>query len=103
MMTHKTFIINVSMEDREDGGLRVRSDELPGLVLSGHSKIAVCAMIKPAILAILRHQGFENVSVRAAEPFSSALRRPSPRDVAVDVVVPSSNRSSFVVELDMAA
>jgi hypothetical protein len=40
-------------ERREDGGLRVYSDEVPGLVLSGSDPDAVLADVKPALEGIL--------------------------------------------------
>lgn len=40
--------LNVTLEIREDGGLRVRSDEMPGLILSGGDPAKVLADIIPA-------------------------------------------------------
>jgi hypothetical protein len=40
--------LNVTLEIREDGGLRVRSDELRGLILSGSDPAKVLADIIPA-------------------------------------------------------
>lgn len=40
--------LTVTLEIREDGGLRVYSDELPGLILSGENPAKVAADIVPA-------------------------------------------------------
>lgn len=45
-------IINFKMMEREDGGLRVWSDDIKGLILSGPEPIGVCAKIWPAIKAL---------------------------------------------------
>lgn len=42
-------------ERREDGGLRITSPEVPGLVLSGEDPAEVMADVLPAIDALLRH------------------------------------------------
>ena len=67
MQTHLT-IVTVTMEDRGDGGLRVYSDDLPGLILSGADRTAVASKIAPAIQALFEHKGFSSVTVRAAQP-----------------------------------
>ena len=40
--------LTIKLEVREDGGLRVYSDELPGLVLSGADPAKVMADVVPA-------------------------------------------------------
>jgi len=49
-------IIKVNIEYREDGGIRVWSDDLPGLVLSGKNRAGIIADIEPAARAILEHK-----------------------------------------------
>jgi tRNA pseudouridine-54 N-methylase len=57
-------IIKVQTEAREDGGIRVWSDELPGLILSGKNRNAVLAAIEPAICVLLSHKGDDTSNVR---------------------------------------
>lgn len=38
--------------ERPDGGLRICSEELPGLILSGPDPVKVCAKIWPAVVAL---------------------------------------------------
>ena len=40
--------LTIKLEVREDGGLRVYSDELPGLILSGADPAKVMADVVPA-------------------------------------------------------
>lgn len=63
MTNHDFSVVSVTMEDREDGGLFVYSEDLPGLILSGPDKDAICNCIAPAIEAIFRHKGYSYVSV----------------------------------------
>lgn len=51
--------IGISFETREDGGLRVWSDDLPGLVLSGSDPAKVLADITPAAERILESMDAE--------------------------------------------
>lgn len=48
--------ITIKLEPREGGGLRVYSDDLPGLVLSHSDQRAVLMDIGPAIIGILEHK-----------------------------------------------
>jgi len=41
------------MEDRPDGGLRVWSDQVRGLILSGPNKAKVIADIEPAVRTLM--------------------------------------------------
>lgn len=91
-------VVTVTLEDREDGGLQVHSDDLPGLILSGANRAKVAAAIIPAIEAIFMHKGFKNVIVRPARPIQEVLRSKSPRDMNVHV-----HHEQFVVELPDAA
>lgn len=46
--------LNVTLEERPDGGLRVYSDELPGLILSGPVAAKVIRDIEPAARVLMR-------------------------------------------------
>jgi hypothetical protein len=56
--------VNVFLEPREDGGLRVYSDDLPGLVLSGRSGARVRQDIPRAIEGILAYKFGAGLRVR---------------------------------------
>lgn len=62
-------IIKVIVEDREDGGVCVRSDELPGLILSGSNRVAILKAIEPAARAILEHKGEDVSDIRIDATF----------------------------------
>lgn len=91
----RVIVVPVKLEDRADGGLRVSSDRLPGLILSGADKDTVCDQIIVAIKAIFDHAGF-SVIVRPAQDIREVLKQCSPRDVDLHI-------SEFVVELQQAA
>lgn len=78
-------VVRVTLKDREDGGLRVFSDDLPGLILSGDDRDAVCGSIIPAIRALLEHKGIRVTAVKPAQALSEVIKRPSPRDVDLHV------------------
>lgn len=88
-------VVTVTLEDREGGELFVYSDDLPGLILSGTEREAVCECIIPAIEAIYRHQGIE-VSVHTDTRPADALNLKSPRKVDMHV-------QRFIVEVKRAA
>jgi hypothetical protein len=92
-------VVTVTLADREDGGLRVFSDDLPGLILSGSDRTTVAAAIIPSIAALFRHKGFADVVVRPTKPVAEVLRSASPRDMDVHV----QHQKQFVVELNAAA
>lgn len=48
--------MTLTLEAREDGGLRISSEQMPGLILSGHDPDAVMAKVLPAITALQQHQ-----------------------------------------------
>lgn len=48
--------VTITLEDREDGGLRVYSDDLPGLILSHSDRTKVGSDIVPAIDALIAHR-----------------------------------------------
>jgi predicted RNase H-like HicB family nuclease len=70
--------VTVTLIDREDGGLRVRSVDLPGLILSGKDKAAVCASIAPAIEALLKHKGLNPRSIKPSKALDAVLGLPQP-------------------------
>lgn len=47
--------IVLKIEPRSDGGLRVWSDDFPGLILSHRDQEKVLLDIGPAIIALLKH------------------------------------------------
>lgn len=94
----RVTVVNVTLEDRPDGGLRVSSENLPGLILSGPDRAAVVDCIIPAIEELFARRGRDVMQVRPAEPIEDVLEAPSPRDVEVHV-----RYRQFVVELERAA
>jgi hypothetical protein len=90
-------IVTVTLEDRDDGGLRVYSDDLPGLILSGPDHDSVSEKIAPAIRALFEYKGYREVTVRAVQPLGTVLQKASPRDEDVHV------HQQFVVEWPRAA
>lgn len=64
-----TRIVNVFIGDREDGGARVWSDDLPGLILSGKDRAAVIRDIDIAVHALLEHRGEPTEGLRIDATF----------------------------------
>lgn len=91
-------VVTVTLEDRIDGGLRVYSEDLPGLILSGSNKKEVCIRIAPAIKALLEHKGIGVAKVAASQPIHDVIRQPSPRELDMHV-----QHEVFVVVLANAA
>lgn len=48
--------INIAIEERLDGGVRVWSEELPGLILSGPDQVLVIRDIGEAVVTLLRYK-----------------------------------------------
>jgi hypothetical protein len=94
MERNKFTVVNVTLEDREDGGLRVYSQNLPGLILSGRSREAVWSNIAPAISALLERSGVTTVAVYSTRPLDDVLASRSPRELDLHVL-----HEQFVVEL----
>lgn len=46
--------VTIYLHRRPDGGLRVSSEEVPGMILSGEDPAKICAAIWPALVAIKR-------------------------------------------------
>lgn len=63
------IVIGVRVENREDGGIRVSSSDLPGLVLSGKERTKVLASIDPAARAILQKMGLQEFQLRIDAQF----------------------------------
>jgi hypothetical protein len=99
MSEHTFSIITVTLEDRDDDGLRAYSDDLPGLVLWGADRRVVADAIVPAIKALFEHRGIRNVAVHAARPLEDVLQKRSPRQMDVHVRGTAPQRTQFVVEL----
>lgn len=107
-MTKRTAVLTVTLVDREDGGLRVSCRDLPGLVLSGADRNAVCDAIIPAMKALLVHKGIKADEIRPALALPIAIQRPSPRDVDVSVLstdhsAGASTDATYVIEYHTAA
>jgi hypothetical protein len=94
-MAMELTVVSVTLADREDGGLRVYSDDLPGLILSGADREHTCSLITVAIQEIFAYQGVD-VTVRPAKPLSDVLKSASPRNVDMHV-------QQFVIEMKIAA
>jgi|HubBroStandDraft_2_1064218.scaffolds.fasta_scaffold11849_5 hypothetical protein len=75
----------VTLEDREDDGLRVYSDELTGLILSGADKMAVMEKICPAIAAIFKEAANLDVVVKPAKPLAEVLDGKNPQKLDVSI------------------
>lgn len=54
-MLQRYLKISVTFERREDGGLRVYSDDVPGLMLSGADPLAVFSDVLPALNFLFEH------------------------------------------------
>ena len=63
------MIVQVNIAGREDGGIRVWSDELPGLILSGSTPIKVLTAIVPACRVLLERKGVKPDSLRIDATF----------------------------------
>jgi hypothetical protein len=100
-MTASSVYLTVTLLDRSDGGLRVYSEDLPGLILSGHNKREVCDRIAPAIRALFEHKGDTVINVFSSQPLIDAVREPSPRDVGMHVqTAVRAQHETFVVVLE---
>ena len=67
------FVFHVVFEDREDGGLRVRSPELPNFLLSHSDAGLVRQDLVPALEGLLSAMYGETMSVRHVPTLSEAL------------------------------
>lgn len=60
--------IAIYIVPREDGGLRVFSHEVPGLVLSHSDQFLVLSDIGPALIELLRHKSAALIERQPEEP-----------------------------------
>ena len=65
--------IRVIIENRDDSGVNVSSDDLPGLILSGKNRIAILASIETAARAILMRKGEDTSNLQIDAMFFTAL------------------------------
>ena len=65
-------IITVQIENMSDESIRIYSDDLPGLILSGKNKTAILASIEPAIKTILKAKN-EDTNIRIDAIFSNGM------------------------------
>jgi hypothetical protein len=104
-MTARWLYLTVMLEDRDDGGLNVSCEDLPGLILSGSDKQKIFDAIAPAIQALLEFKGFKKVRVHHSSPLAEILKRESPRgmDVHVQAVGAPVKTELFSVVMEPAA
>lgn len=110
-MTKAITTVCVKLEDREDGGLRVSSSDMPGLILSGRDPVIVMNKIAPAIVAIFKAAKGLDVVVQATKDVSEILDGENPQTVDMNIHdaceganrPSNSHRKVFVVELRQAA
>jgi len=69
------MIINVTIQERPDGGVSVYSEDLAGLVLSGKNRVAILKAIEPAARAILEHNGQDASNIRID---ATIVKEPAP-------------------------
>ncbi len=48
--------VTIKLEPRPDGGLRVSSEDEPGLILSGDDPAKIMAAVLPALAALASHR-----------------------------------------------
>jgi hypothetical protein len=70
-----SFKVTVMIQRRPDGGLRVWSDDVPGLVLSHGDPEKALADIAPALEVILAEMLGRPVKAEAIHPLTSLARR----------------------------
>lgn len=95
-MSQQVTVVKVTIEDQAGGGISVYSETLPGLMLSGSNRSAICDAIVPAIKALLERLGYKVANIRPERPIRTVMGEPSPRDVDMHV-------QQFVVEYLEAA
>lgn len=59
------FCARIRASSREDGGLRIWSDDLPGLILSHKNPSAVWRDLGPAIAGLISHKGIPSAAIAA--------------------------------------
>jgi hypothetical protein len=103
MSPHKYLILNVTLANREDGGLNVSSDDLPGLILSGSDRDKIAEAIAPAIKALFEYRGFRDVTVHHGMSVANLFGPHEPRSATVRVEHNGVETEQFVVELGALA
>lgn len=88
--------LTVKLSNREDGGVSVSCSDLPGLILSGASKVGVVAAIPAAVSGLLRYRGIDVVSVKHAKSMAEILNGQNPQHLDMHI-------HHFVVEYKKAA
>ena len=73
MSSESIVKITVTIEKREDGGLYVYSDELPGFVLSNKNARAVFGDIEPALSVFLSQKFDRTLAVKPLVGIREAL------------------------------
>lgn len=73
MTRNRSFKVTVCFEQRDDGGLRAYSEEVPGLVLSHTDIDGVLADVTEALRVILSHKFHTPVDVRPLANLREAL------------------------------
>lgn len=96
MTGHKFTTVTVQLEDRPGDGVRVYSQQLPGLILSGADKESILKQIVPTIERLLAHIGLTNIVIHPSRPLTSVMNGDNPQEWDVHV-------QEFVVEYDQAA
>jgi hypothetical protein len=76
--------------------LRVQSDDLPGLILSGSDKKQVINLIVPAMTALLQRLGFSDFNIHPTRTVGEIMDCANPQKLDMHV-------QQFVVEYAKAA
>ncbi len=79
-------IICIVTEDRDDGGLRIHSPDVPGLHLSGANRDAVMRDVIPAIKHLFKANNGVDVEVSPIQPSLDELFRDVQTDPMHDVI-----------------
>jgi hypothetical protein len=99
-MPQTRYRLTVFLEKREDGGLRVFSDDLPGLILSGREPERIASAIVPVIQRLFEARGYANVSVHPLRPVSELLHGSrQEQEFGVNVLHDLIRDEQFVVEV----
>jgi len=96
MITGETFKITVRMSRRPDGGLRVWSDQLPGLVLSNKDPQRVMADIVPAMELILAEMLGCPVKAERLSPLPVLAPMSPPIPMAAKVAAMIAKANDFI-------
>ena len=78
-------IITVTILHRPEGGIRVKSKDIAGLILSGENDEEVARSIAPSIHALLKAKGIPAISVEPDIPLADIVNGVRPNDVAVSI------------------